>query len=264
MTKEDVPVWALTPFETCIAQLRDIQRVLTASTAGLTAVAEFPRLHQDLAGFGPKVETRVRSYAKNIWRQGERSKVDLRRDFRLLHASAVVALWGALEVAIEDFLIAWLMNNPSALRIEALQKTKIALAEYEALDREDRMRVLLRELERSVIGKQGVGCFEPLLDTFGLSGSVVKARKQGIYELQQVRNVIVHRGGRADRRFVEACPHWKAKVGEQLKLSGKDCSRYQRAVGDYVLIVAERVAARLGVTANPELERLRSSLRKAR
>jgi len=263
MKKADLPAWALPTFQSCIAQLCDIRRVLTASTSGLTAVAESPRLGQDLAGFGSKVETRVRSYAKNIWPQGENSKVDLRRDFQLLRASAIVALWGALEVAIEDFLIAWMLNNPSALRIEALQKTKIALAEYEVLDREDRMRVLFRELERSVIGKQGVDCFEPMLQIFGLSGPVEAEPKKAINELQHVRNVMVHRGGRADRRFVEACHDWKARVGEPLKLSGKHCSQYRRAVAEYVLTVAERVATRLGVTASLELDRLRSSRRTA-
>jgi len=81
-------------------------------------------------------------------------------------------------VAIEDFLIAWMLNNPSALRIEALQKTKIALAEYEVLDREDRMRVLFRELERSVIGKQGVDCFEPCCKSLGSPGLLKRSRRR--------------------------------------------------------------------------------------
>jgi hypothetical protein len=126
------------------------------------------------------------------------------------------------------------------------------------------MRVLLGELERSVIGKQGVDCSEPLLDTFGLSGPVDKTTKAAIYEMQQVRNVVVHRGGRADRRFVEACPGWGAKVNQPLKVMAKHCWDYRRAVAGYVLTVAERVAARLGATDSPELVRLGSSLREAR
>ena len=36
----------------------------------------------------------------------ETVRVDIRRDVRLINASAVVSLWSALEVGIEDFLIA--------------------------------------------------------------------------------------------------------------------------------------------------------------
>jgi len=75
-----------------------------------------------------------------------------------------------------------------------------------------------------------------------------------------VRNVIVHRSGRADRRFVDACPDWGAKVGEPLKITQKQCTNYQHAVSEYVLAVAERVAARLGATDSPELDQLRPSM----
>jgi hypothetical protein len=74
------------------------------------------------------------------------------------------------------------------------------------------MRVLLFELERNVIGKQGVDCFDSLLGTFGLSGPVDKPIKAAIYEMQHVRNGVVHCGGRADRHF--ACGPGRSSIGE--------------------------------------------------
>ena len=262
------PEWALSPLETCSTRLRDIGRVLRASVAGLSALIEFRKCLPRLLSPTQKRELEdilspIGQSIENIVKAAERPIVDARRDVRLLTSSAVVSLWSALEVGIEDFLIAWMMNQPGALNVPVLRKTKITLAEYDALDREERIRVLLSELERSVVGKQGVDCFEPLLNTFGLSGPVDRRVKAAIYEMQHVRNVVVHRGGRADRRFVKTCPDWDAKVGQPLEVKWKQCGDYQRAAGEYVLTVAERVAARLGVTASPELDRLRSSLHKA-
>src|SRR5690242_9531974 len=34
------------------------------------------------------------------------------RDFPLIHAHAVLGLWSALEAAVEDLLVAWLVANP--------------------------------------------------------------------------------------------------------------------------------------------------------
>ena len=260
------PEWALTPFETCGTRLRDIGRVHHASLIGLRAVTTFPEYAPQL--FSRKLKrglndvlSRIEQSIESITKAAKTAKVDLRQDHFLVNASAVVSLWSALEVAIEDFLIAWMLNQRSALNVPVLQKIKISLAEYDRLDSEERMRVLLSELERAVIGKQGVDCFEPLLDTFGLSGKVDQPTKTAIYELQHVRNVVVHRGGRADRRFVKGCPGWDVKVGQTVRVKAKHCWDYQRAVAGYVLTVAERVAAHLGDTDSPELARLRKLLR---
>ena len=163
------PEWAFAPFDACSTRLRDIGRVHRASLLGLRVVTEFPKYLPQLLSQTQKREfddtlRTIGQSIENIAKAAEKSKVDIRRDVPFVNSSAVVSLWSALEVGIEDFLIAWMMNQPGALRVPALRKIKIALAEYDALDREGRMRVLLKELENSVIGKQGVDCFEPLLD----------------------------------------------------------------------------------------------------
>jgi hypothetical protein len=45
-----------------------------------------------------------------------------------------MSLCSALEVGDRRFSIAWMMNQPAALKVPALRKTKITLAEYDALD----------------------------------------------------------------------------------------------------------------------------------
>jgi len=150
-----LPVWALEPFSSFAVQVNDLGRVWSASSAGLKAVAGMRRLHSELAGYGPKIEPIVRRYAGLIFRKNERgagrpsAKVNLRKDFFILHAHAVVSLWGSLEVLIEDFIVAWLLHNPKTLENEAFKKIKIPLAEYESLELRGRSRaVVLRRLAR--------------------------------------------------------------------------------------------------------------------
>lgn len=52
----------------------------------------------------------------------------------------------------------------------------------------------------------GVARFETLLALVELSGAIDEEHRKGLFELQQVRNVIVHRAGIVDRRLREQCP----------------------------------------------------------
>jgi hypothetical protein len=185
-----LPTWASEPLCSFAGQVNDLGRVLAASSAGLNAMAGMRRLHSELVGYGPKIEPIVRRYADVIFRKSERgaglssAKVDLRKDFLILHAHAVVSLWGSVEVLIEDFIVAWLLHNPKTLKSETFKKVKIPLAEYESLDKEGRMRVLLQELDRATVGKQGIDRFEQMLANLDLSGPVPKADKTTIFHAE--------------------------------------------------------------------------------
>ena len=261
-----VPAWALEPFSSFAGQVNDLGRVWSASSAGLKAVAGMRRLHSELAGYGPKIEPIVRRYADAIFRKNERgaglysAKVNLRKDFFILHAHAVVSLWGSLEVLIEDFIVAWLLHNPKTLENEAFKKVRITLAEYESLDREGRMRVLVQELERAAVGKQGTNRFEQMLANLDLSGPVPESDRRAIIEMQSVRNAIVHRAGHADERLVKNCPWLNLDVRDPINVSGSQYIRYQKAVCEYVLLLAERLAKHFNLEPRSGIEKLRSSL----
>ena len=261
-----LPAWASEPFSSFAGQVNDLGRVWSASSAGLKAVAEMRRLHSELAGYGSKIEPIVRRYADAIFRKDERgaglnsAKVNLRKDFFILHAHAVLSLWGSLEVLIEDFIVAWLLHNPKTLENEAFKKVKITLAEYESLDREGRMRILVQELERAAVGKQGTNRFEQMLANLDLSGPVPESDRRAIIEMQNVRNAIVHSAGHADERLVKNCPWLNLEVRDPVKVSGSQYIRYQRAVCEYVLLLAARLTKRFDLEPKPGIGKLRSSL----
>jgi hypothetical protein len=169
--------------------------------------------------------------------------------FPLLHEFTLVGLWGALEAAIEDLIIGILSNEPEFLRAEPFAKIRIPLADFETLDKEDRMRVLLRDLQRTLRSdqRQGVTGFEAILDAVGLSGEIKDEVREGIWEMHHVRNVIVHRRSCVDRIFVAACPKLGVKIGDRIPLTHELFTRYVNSLAGYAVEIIYRLGDRYGV-----------------
>jgi len=166
--------------------------------------------------------------------------------FPLLHAHTVVGCWGAIETTVEDVVVGILMNEPDALRSEVFSRIKIPLAEFELLDKEQRVRVLITEIGRSSAGgrKQGVVGFEALLASVNLDGPIDEDTKKTIWEMNHVRNVIIHRRSLADRRFVEKCPWVEIQVGQKIIVTHQMFARYGEALADYIMIILKRACGR--------------------
>jgi hypothetical protein len=156
-------------------------------------------------------------------------------------------------VAVEDVLVSFLMNDAAILRHEAFSKLKVPLSEFEILEKEERMRVLIAELERNPLlsRKHGVDRFELLLEPFGLGGTIDAEVKKGIREMHHVRNVLVHRGGRADRRLVEGCPWLGLELGRSVTINHDAFGRYLKALISYVTELLYRIHSAFGTSRRP-------------
>lgn len=169
--------------------------------------------------------------------------------FPFLHGFLIVGIWGALEATVEDLVVALLSNEPSLLQNERFSKIKIPPADYEFLEKEDRMRLIVSEAERSLRSAQrkGVDAFESLLECVGLSGPVSDEIRETFWEMNHVRNVIVHRRSCADRRFVNACPWLAIKIGEHVTVNESTFDRYASSLALYAKGLIYRLADRYGV-----------------
>ena len=154
-----------------------------------------------------------------------------------------MALWGSLEVLVRSFTARWLENRPDAWQVEQIKKLRVRLGDYEALTPEDRCLWVIDLLNQEVSGplRNGVSRFESLLRPFGLDGTLNEAARKMIYELSQVRHVIVHRRGEADRRLLEACPWLPLKPHDRLNITHEKWIQYNGAVAEYVLELLQRV-----------------------
>lgn len=243
-----VPSWAIAGFRRFLNYVEESDRILHLSMKGISGLQGIPRLIKAIA----KVEEDKEPDAQQIERarkEADFAKREIERGFPLLHAYTIVALWGAMEALLEDVLIAWMMNDPTILKKEIFSKPRISLSDFEGLERDERMLLLVRELERTLVAnrKRGAERFEMLLDPLGLSGPIEENIKRDIYEMHQVRNVLVHRAGVADRRLVEGCPWLRLKVGDPVIVTHDCYLRYQNALSSYVTDLVYRVGTHFGV-----------------
>jgi hypothetical protein len=166
-----------------------------------------------------------------------------RDGFPMLFEQAMVSLWGALECLIRDFLVNWLANDSTAMHIDAVRNIKISLADYEGLSEEDRYYYIVEMLEQHIKAplKQGVTRFENVLGIFDLSGPVDEEVRKTLFELCNVRNVLVHKRGIADKRLVDACPWLGLDLGDKVVVTDDMFVKYFGVVTKYVMILANRV-----------------------
>jgi hypothetical protein len=235
--------YAFAPLRQCLDSLVTMRRLLDICVEGLNIVAGLPALYASL-GLTDRPEYEFK-YRRTV-DSAEFSRNEREHGFPLLHAYTVVSVWGALEAAIEDMLVGILLNEQEVLANDDVAKIKIPLGTFELLNKEERMRLLLAEIQRtqrSVLA-QGIGAFENVLKVFGLDGPVDADTKKELWEFNHVRNVIVHRASRADSRLVQACPEMNLQVNDKIVLSHEKYHAYIQAVARYIQTIVSRLSAR--------------------
>ena len=161
--------------------------------------------------------------------------------FQLLLRHASVALWGALDASVPQFVAAYLREFPDLLRTEGFARVKLPAVALLTTSESDVWSEIVLELERNFGAplKKGIGRFECLLEAIGLGRPIETDQRRDLLELSQVRNLIVHKFGVVDARFATNCPWLKVAVGDRLALSFEDYGRYYAAALNYVATIVE-------------------------
>jgi len=165
------------------------------------------------------------------------------KDFPVLHGFAAVALWSWLEHFVKGFIALWLMHRRESLETPAVQKLRVKLGDYLKLQKAEQAQLLVELLEQDLASplKRGAARFESLLEPFGLRFSLPEKCGFRIFELQQVRNAIAHRNGKADRRLRASCPLLKLKLGQPVSISRSMLENYAEAAGGFLLELLYRI-----------------------
>jgi hypothetical protein len=242
------------------------QASLTAYSDALIELHQFVRLAWEGLGYGTQatlVKTTLREVSQEYKRMPEdqfsRALADAQRfedfakeqakqGFRLLYYMATVQTWSISEAMVHDFAVEWLTALDVSQYPEKFSELQGPLIEFIKTAPDDRAEYLVGELERQLGAslKPGVSRFEAVLDNVGLGGPIAQSVRKSLLELQQMRNIIVHRSGRADRRFIEACPWVPCTTGEPIDLSEKEFQRYWWAAFWYLMELDRRQRAKLG------------------
>lgn len=181
----------------------------------------------------------------------EAARVSIESDFALLRNNALMGVWGALEACIDDIAINWLAETSGECAESVTSNLKVSLGDYLALRDDARWTWLLDQIKRAQSStlKAGVSQFESILGAVGLGGEVDDNLRRAIHYAKAMRNVIAHKGGRVDARFVEMCPKLRLVAGTKLGITDRQFMAASSAMIVYVETVHER--ARLATGRSP-------------
>jgi hypothetical protein len=229
-------------FRRCLDYLNRLRRLLEVCRFGIRCVHAMPDVvAKDII---PALRPGPEDVAV-LKKSSRLAAEELDKGFPFLNSYGVVACWGALEALATDVVIDRLLLYPDTLSSEPWAKLKVTFADYERLDRVDKLHYATRELERSVSAdlKAGVNRFEAMFAAIGVDGPVDAEVRRSLFEMSQVRNLIVHRASIADAKFITACPWFKFKIGDEVLVTDDMCGSYLTAAYKYVILVMRREKA---------------------
>jgi hypothetical protein len=239
-----LPKWAADHFRQSIDAHALLMEIVDISERGIGVLRGMPKAVKVLAKFeGREDDPRAVKHLERAEKEAALATTEVNGDFPVLHGLAVVALWSWLEHFVKGFIALWLLNHPGAVNSAAVQKLRVRLGDYLQLDKDEQAHFLVELLEQEQSGslKRGVTRFDSLLDHFGLTSNLPDGCGKMLFELQQVRNAIAHRNGRADRRLLTECPWLSLDINGPVVISSSMLGAYSEAAGDFLLAMLYRV-----------------------
>lgn len=249
-------------------RFKEFKRLIDLHDLSVGAICRMPRL-EPLAAATTKYrfvlkhnrspspgEIEKESSLKESRRLADLARREVREGFDLLNGQTAVLMWGWLEAAVRDLVIFKLEQGGSTLQNEKLGSLRVQVNSFMQLEVQERTAYLVDLFERNSAGalKKGVGRFRPLLELIGAAPATPELVKKVLLECQQVRNVLVHKGGRTDRRLLLECPWLDWSVGSRVKIGGDRLVAYIHAVGYFFTDTVERCATLEGAPMQKGLE----------
>ena len=246
--KRRIAEWLSSHFEEALNAHENLVKMTHLSERAISLTQAMPNVVKALQKAMPDGQTRYDNRLQEAEETASLAKAEIEKSFPILRGQYVIAMWSWLEYFVKGTLALWLLHNKRAMSVSAIQKLKIT-GEALTLSKREQSHLLVELLEQSQGGafKQGVNRFENLLEPFGLAGTLPDKLSPILFEMQQVRNVLAHQNGIADRRLVTSCPHLKIKAGQRVAISGAMISRYTRATSAYYLELLIRFSALDGI-----------------
>lgn len=163
--------------------------------------------------------------------------------YAFLLAGATINTYTYLEAAIRSLVIGYISTGEKLGSIEAFRSIEVPYATFRSLSEEEQWDYLYDQYEKAVGAglKTGVKRFESLLEPLGFSGPRSEAVDDVIYELAQVRHLLLHKGGVVDKKFAEACPWYASQLGRKLVVTPELFDNYNNAVMEYISILMKRI-----------------------
>jgi hypothetical protein len=245
------PSWALDPFKEYLDREEEADELLHLSIRGIAGRRGMPKVLKALSAAkaflgdegGEEEDADPEAAMRRAEAEAELAQREVDHGFPALHAQALVRLWGGIEDFIRSYVAVWLENDTEALLIDEVRKLRVELGDYLGRSGREQYEYVADLLEHDLKASQrrGADRFECVLRPFGLSGEVDPEVAKSLYELQQLRHVIVHRSGVADRKLAEACPWLSLSAGDKVSIDHRHYAGLNGAVIEYVTELIHRV-----------------------
>lgn len=249
-----LPKWIVDHFQESLHSHDQLMQITSISARGIGALRGMPtmvKLAARVQGTSEHPDSVKR--LERAQKEAELATTEVAKDYPVLHGLAVVALWSGMEHLVKGFIALWLTHRRDALNVPAVQKLRVRLGEYLQLPKAEQAQFLVELLEQELASplKRGAARFESLLQPFGLSFALPDGCGKTLFELQQVRNAIAHRNGRADRRLRSGCPWLKLKNNQPILVSSKMLHAYAGAAAEFLMCFVYRVGDIYSVDLRP-------------
>jgi hypothetical protein len=148
-----------------------------------------------------------------------------------LHGLAAVAVWGELEAFVEDYAIEMLLFDDHLWRSETFAKLRAPVVDFMAMSLRERAEWTVQAIQRDMGAGQrnAISLLQSPVESVGLNGQVNELVKRPLIELCAIRNLLVHRRGVADKRFLSLCPWSPIAVGDNACVDGPKLDWYASA-----------------------------------
>jgi hypothetical protein len=162
--------------------------------------------------------------------------------FAYAYQVALIQLWSLIEACVDELVLQLIANDEVFESTELLHSLKGPLIPFARASLDEQTEIILQRLSQDLAAplKPGIARFEALLSIFGISGSVEHEVRKALLELAGVRNVFIHRNGKADKRLLNLCPWLGLNLGESIILNSDDYHLYSVASSHYLIGLGER------------------------
>lgn len=237
----DVPGPIIAAFTKYLEQSSRIGDVTQLEVEALSSLKIVTHLLTPLSKRRDELKKHLANYEKMV----EMAEQEEKSGFTAIYSNAIVALWSRLESLSREFAGVWLKNHPDLIKAEPFSRFRIRVGDFLLLNEEDRFHHLVTVLEQEVAAgiRNGVDRFESILQPLGLAGAIPQKLRRDMFEFGQIRNVVVHCSGIADRRFIEACPWLGLSINQEVRVSEAMFKRYLLCSTVYVTLVIFRVVS---------------------
>ncbi|GEM_PF-3129169 len=229
----EFPSEVLAPFESLLEFVSEQDRLIAIYSSSLKATEGLGELASALKlahrpGYGADSIASAKKFEDDC-------KSEIERGFPLLVSHSVVALWASLEASVPEFVRRMLVQYPSLSSGDVFSKLKIPPSVALLGSSEDVSVYIIEELNRAVRlqAMWGPSRLDALVASLGIRSDVSKDNKRDLIELSQARNLIAHKAGIIDAKFLAACPWVSGEVGAQFAVGLDDYGRYRSAVLSY-------------------------------